>query len=397
MPEFEVAWHEPGRGRRTGRLTAADASRIAPALGIAPERLLSVRMLPPRQGGAGAGRGALSLRLFAQELAVLLDAGIPLLEAVATLEQKEQRAAAARSLAALHAALAEGSALSAALAAQPRVFDEMYVAVVRANERSGSLAAALRAHSQYLHWAERLRARLVGALVYPLLLLVVGSAVVLFLLLYVMPRFAGVFEGNATPLPWASRLLFALGSAAAAHPLVACAVWALPGALAVAAWRTPALRAHAVAFAWRLPGLGARLRVLALAAVYRALGMLLGAGVPVLAALAPVREVAAAPLRDAFARVGERVAHGERLSGALDREGLATPVAQRMLRVGESSGELPQMLARAAAFHDEELERLGEWVAHALNPLLMALLGVVVGGIVLLMYLPIFDLIEQVP
>jgi hypothetical protein len=154
MPEFEVAWHEPGRGRRTGRLTAADASRVAPALGIAPERLLSVRMLPPRQGGAGAGRGALSLRLFAQELAVLLDAGIPLLEAVATLEQKEQRAAAARSLAALHAALAEGSSLSAALAAQPRVFDEMYVAVVRANERSGSLAAALRAHA-VRRWHER--------------------------------------------------------------------------------------------------------------------------------------------------------------------------------------------------------------------------------------------------
>jgi general secretion pathway protein F len=126
------------------------------------------------------------------------------------------------------------------------------------------------------------------------------------------------------------------------------------------------------------------------------MGMLMAAGVPVPAALVLAQAIVAAPLRAALGRATQRVHEGQRLSDALELEALATPVARRMLRVGEQGGELAQMLTRTAEFHDEEIERLSDWITRALNPLLMLAMGVVVGGIVVLMYLPIFQMMEQV-
>ena len=138
------------------------------------------------------------------------------------------------------------------------------------------------------------------------------------------------------------------------------------------------------------------LRVLALARLYRSLGMLLAAGVPVLTALGIVRGVVALPWREAVAQAGARVERGERLSEAFEAEDLATPVARRMLRVGERSGEVPAMLERAASFHDEEAVRLTEMLTRLVNPALMLVMGLVIGGIIVLMYLPIFQLVEQI-
>jgi general secretion pathway protein F len=339
---------------------------------------------------------ALSPRLLAQELSVLLDAGIPLLESLVTLQEKELRPDATRCLASLQAALRDGQPLSLAMVAQPQVFDAMFVAIVRANERSGSLAAALGEHARFLAWAEALRAKLVGALIYPALLLLAGGAVVLFLLLFVLPRFAGVFEAGTAELPWASRQLFALGLAGAQRPLLTILLAVSPLLLGLLAWRQGAGRASLMAAAWRLPALGPKLRLLALATTYRALGMLLAAGVPALQALQLVQGVIAAPLQPALQTATTQVSEGGRLSEALAEAGLCTPVAQRMLRVGERSGALAQMFDRAAAFHDEEIARLSDWVSQALNPMLMLLMGLLVGAIVVLMYLPIFQLVEQV-
>lgn len=400
MPEFEVAFHQPGSAPRRVRVHATAAHEVAQALGVAPGQLLSVKRLvgAPARADAAApvAKPPLSLRLLSQETAVLLDAGIPLLEALSTLQQKESRAEAARCLGRLCEALREGRALSDALAEQPAAFDALFVAIVRANERSGSLAAALREHARYLAWAERLRDRLTGALIYPALLLLAGGAVVLFLILFVMPRFAGLFEGDTSTLPWASRWMFSLGAAWADRPLLAVTLAAMPLVLAALAWRQPTLRAPLLAQAWRLPGLGQRLHTLALTTTYRALGMLMAAGIPVPTALALVQAIVAAPLRAALGRATQRVNEGQRLSDALEHEALATPVARRMLRVGEQGGELAAMLTRTAEFHDEEIERLSDWITRALNPLLMLAMGVVVGGIVVLMYLPIFQMMEQV-
>jgi general secretion pathway protein F len=152
----------------------------------------------------------------------------------------------------------------------------------------------------------------------------------------------------------------------------------------------------AARWAWSLPVLGAKLRLLALARLFRTLGMLLAAGVPAVAALKTARSVVAPSMRDALDMATQAVSGGMSLSAAFDAAGLATPVSSRMFRVGERSGALGQMLAQAAEFYDEELVRLGEFVTHLVNPLLMLLMGGLIGLIVVLLYMPIFQLAEQV-
>jgi general secretion pathway protein F len=407
MPLFDTQWLEPAaagtpaRVRRT-RVQAGDAQAVAAVLGVPAARLLQVRpvglaapgwLARPLRSGSGP---RLQLRLFSQELAVLLEAGIPLLEALQTLREKDGDAGSASPLDVVLAALRDGQPVSAALARAPRDFDALFIALVASSERNGQLVPTLRDHAAYLAWAQALAGQLRAALVYPLLLLTAGGAVILFLLLYVLPRFAGVFDGLGRDLPAASRWLIDLGQLAGAHPAATIALALSGPAGALLASRSTRLRQAAQAALWRSPGLGPRLRLVALARLYRALSLTLAAGVPAPAALALVAGVLPPPLRPPLAQALAQVRSGQRLSAALQDQGLATPVARRMLRVGESSGELAAMLQRAAGFHDEQIARLSDLVSRLVNPVLMLVMGVVIGGIVVLMYLPIFTLMEQV-
>jgi general secretion pathway protein F len=398
MPDFVVHLLDTPRGQAPLSVHAADAQAAVAALGVDPRRVLSVQAQTPDAAASAAVGGGrrFPLRLFSQELAVLLAAGIPLLEALVTLREKEASPTVAQALDAVIAILHSGQPLSAALKAQPDCFDSLFVAVVQSSERTGQLEHALREHAIYLGWVDALRAKLVSASIYPLTLIVAGMSVIVFLLLFVVPRFAGILEGVGGELPAASQMLVEIGAVSGAHPW-ATAATALALLLAPAlAWQQPALRAGLAARLWRLPLLGPKLHVLALAQFYRTSSMLLGAGVPAVSALETSREVIAARLREALDQAIASIERGERLSVALQAAGLTTPVSLRMIRVGERSGSLGPMLRQAAEFYDEELSRLTELVTRLVNPLLMLVMGVVIGSIVVLMYLPIFQLVEQV-
>lgn len=403
MPNFEARVFRPGdaQGVKTQRVEAPDRQSVAALLGVPPQHVLSVEEVA---AGAQAGarrfslgrRRRFPLQLFSQELAVLLDSGIALLEALNTLREKEENGDVAAALDSVVAMVEQGQPLSTAMQAQPQAFDELVCAIVAANERTGQLSVALAQHAKYLAWVDGLRQRLVAACVYPLMLLGVGGAVIMFLLLFVLPRFAGILDGLGGDLPWGSRVLINFGSTAGQHPGLVLGGVAAFVALLVGIFNQPAVRLRLQSSLWTLPGLGPRLRVLALARLYRSLAMLLAAGVPVLAALRIVRDVVAAPWRQAVTQAAAQIERGERLSEALEEQDLATPVARRMVRVGERSGEVPAMLERAAAFHDEEAVRLTELLTRMINPALMLIMGVVIGGIIVLMYMPIFQLVEQV-
>lgn len=396
MPQFQFRVVEGSR-IAVRSVEAADVHSATTRLGIPIPQILSVEAVgadvPARRPFAS---GRFPLRLFSQELSVLLGAGIPLLEAIVTLHEKEAAPRVAQALAAVADHLRQGQAFSAALATRPDEFDALFIAVVSSAERTGQLQPALRAHAAYLAWVEELRARLINASLYPAMLIVAGVAVLLFLLVFVVPRFAGLLDGIGGDMPVASRALIELGRFTGEHPLPTIAIGLAMLALPWLAARQPALRDAAIEFMWSLPVLGAKLRVLALARLYRTAGMLLGAGVPLVAALRISRDVIAPRLRASLDAVVDAVSRGERLSVALEREALATPVSLRMVRVGERSGELAAMLGQAAAFYDEELTRLSEVVTRLVNPLLMLLMGGLIGTVVVLMYLPIFQLVEQV-
>lgn len=399
MPRYHVKVLRDGSVEAL-QVSAPDAAAVAAAAGVPPQWVLMAEPVgsasPSAWVGSGAGAAAFPLRLFSQDMATLLDAGIPLLEALRALHEKEKKPEVAATLEALIARVTEGQALSAGFQADPAAFGALLPAVTAASERAGKLPATLREHAEYLAWTEALRARILAAATYPALLLAVGAAVVGFLLVFVMPRFAGLLEGVQAEIPWGSRVLFAAGRAASEHPVVAVAV-ALSALLAgMAAAASPAVRQRLLALAWRTPRLGEHLRSVALARLYRTLGMLAGAGIPVYQALQIAAPTLSAAMQGALEQVTQQVAQGHSLSEALDRAGLAGAVSRRMVEVGERSGTLPAMLARAAAFHDEEVARVAEFITRVINPVLMLVMGVVIGGIVVLMYLPIFQLAEQI-
>jgi general secretion pathway protein F len=348
----------------------------------------------PSAGTPGAA--AFPRRLFCQELAVLLDAGIPLYESLMTLREKEESAGVAQVLSTLTQALSQGKTLSQAMRMQPLAFSSLLIASIEASQRTGQTAQALRQHAAYLAWLSGLRDKLVSAAIYPAILIGASFLVITFLTVFVVPRFADIYEGMGGELPWLSGLLLSTGKTVGDHPwLVMMGLLALVAA-AVMGWRAPPVRAAVSAQLWRTPVIGPRLRLIELAALYRTLGLLLQAGVAVVPAMEASAELVGPSLRPSLQLATRRVREGTRLSDGLHQHSLSTPVSLRMMRVGEQTGELGPMLERAATFYDEELARFTDWIGKVVSPVLMLIMGVLIGGIVVLMYLPIFQVAEQI-
>lgn len=230
MAEFDVRYLDARRQPAQARVQAQDAGGVAAVLGLSPAALLAVE--PVKVAALKARGGRFPRRQFAQQLAVLLRAGIPLLEALQTLQSQDNPPAVGAALAGVIARIQLGESFSTALASQPQAFDALFIAVVEASERSGQVEQALFEQASYLAWVEQLRGKLVAAAIYPAMLIAAGTAVVLFLLVFVVPRFAGLLDGVGGDLPFASRALVAVGAFSGAHPvtllLIAAALVALP-------------------------------------------------------------------------------------------------------------------------------------------------------------------------
>ncbi|MEW6514307.1 MAG: type II secretion system F family protein [Pseudomonadota bacterium] len=336
------------------------------------------------------------LLLFAQELLALLESGIAVVEAIETLAEKESRPTVRHVLDSMLERLREGRTLSAAMAEMPVHFPELFVATIRASEKTSDLGESLRRFIAYQNQVDSLRAKIVSAAIYPVLLVAVGGLVILFLLGYVVPRFSHVYEDIGGELPWLSRMLLEWGQMIERDGLLALTVVVIGGFVLQRLLRRPEIRARMAETIWRLPRLGERLRVFHLARCYRTLGMLLRGGIPIVPALEMIEGLLAAGLRPQLARATAVLREGVPISQALGRHGLTTPVAQRLLRVGEQTGNMGEMMERIAAFHDEETARWTEMTVRLVGPLLMLFIGLLIGVIVVLLYLPIFQLAENI-
>ncbi|MBV9724414.1 MAG: type II secretion system F family protein [Gammaproteobacteria bacterium] len=334
----------------------------------------------------------LHLTVFSQQLVSLLDAGLSLVEALEALAQKESSAGTQRILEQILQRLYEGQTLATAIAEHPATFPELYVAAVRASEKSGALREALTRYIAYQQQADALRKTLVNACIYPAVLLAAGLLVCLFLLGYVVPRFSSIYEDLGTDLPFASRLLLQWGQLIDAH--TGLVIGALVGILAAAGYglSRPASRAAVGAWIARIPAVGRQLHVYQLARIYRTTGMLIRGGIPAVTALRMSAGVVRPSARAAYAAATRAVTEGQSIGAAMERNGLTTAVAARMLRVGERSGNMGEMMERIADFYDEELARWVAVLTRLIEPVLMIFIGLVIGVIVVLMYFPIFQL-----
>jgi general secretion pathway protein F len=354
--------------------------------------VLSVRARPALSGPwPGAGEH-FPVALFSDQLRVLVGAGLPLAEAIETLAEKERRDDFRRVLERVVALLRQGQPLSAALQEFPEAFSPLYVATVRASERTSDLAPALTRYVAYAGQVAAIRKRVVNASIYPALLITVGGMVSLFLLLYVVPRFGHIYAERGADLPLFSRLLLAWGQTVNANGTAVLLGLGALATVAVHLLRREAVRRRIGDALWRIPALGERLQVYQLARFYRTIGMLLRGGIPLVTALDMGAELLHPVLRERLAAASRSVSEGRSLSQSMEVNGLATPVALRLLAVGEKGGNMGEMLEQMAAFHDEELSRWVDWFTRLFEPLLMAFIGLVIGAIVVLMYMPIFEL-----
>lgn len=391
MARFQVTGLSSSQQLQQETLEAKDAAQalaLAARPGFQPlraERLVSFNL-------PGFSSRPLDLLLFTQELVSLLEAGLTVFECVETLGEKEQQEGARRVLERLAAELREGRTFSAALEGERDLFGDIYIATVRASERSGDILPALRRFLVYRRQVDALRRKMISAAIYPAMLLLAGAGVTLFMLLYLVPRFSLIYDDLGGDLPLASRLLLEWGRLLHAHTgAVLLGLAALP-ALAGWALAQPAWRQWLGERFWRLRGIGPWLRTLHLSRFYRAVSMLLQSGIPLPAALRMTQALLHPVLRPALPIVLQVIEEGRPLSEALDEAGLLTPVAQRLVRVGERSGELATLLEHTANFHDEESSLWMERFSRVFEPLLMLFIGFFVGLIVVLMYLPIFEL-----
>ncbi len=330
--------------------------------------------------------------LFSQELLALLSAGLGIVEGLEALFEKETNPGTRGVLERLLGGLREGKRFSKVLAEQPDLFPPLYVGIVRAAEGTSDLPRSLSRFIDYQQRIDVVRAKLVSAAIYPTILLMVGGGVSAFLIGYVVPRFAEVYQGAGRDLPWMSKMLLGWGQFAASHG----AVLAM-GAGAVLATLVIGLRhlARSGALArliQRLPGIGERVRIYELSRLYLTLGMLTEGGIVIVQAIETVQGMVSPVVRTRLAAARAVIEAGQPLSHAFEAHELTTPISLRMLRVGERTGDMGPMLTQSAAFYDGEISRWIDRFTRTFEPLLMAAIGLIVGAIVVLLYMPIFDL-----
>ncbi|KVT70689.1 type II secretion system protein [Burkholderia ubonensis] len=333
-----------------------------------------------------------ALALFLQELSTLLDAGLVLIEALEALRDKADAGKAAKHVIdRILAVMVEGQPLSKALAQQPEVFPPLLVATVESSEGSGQLPVALKRYQQYEVRIEQIRKRVMGALIYPAVVIGVGVAILLFMAFFVIPRFAVVFE-SLTTLPATAQAMLWWATLLRENGMAVGAAVAAAFAGAALAVRSAAVRRAAQRLMWRAPKVRDVCALFALTRFYRTVGLLIAGGTPVIAAL----ELSGKTLPDHFrARLAAALTElraGRPVASVLAAHALTTSVAERLLRVGEQSGDLGGMCEHIAQFHDGALDRSIEMLSKVFEPVLMLAVGATVGAVVLLLYMPIFEL-----
>lgn len=331
------------------------------------------------------------LNLFLQELIALLEAGLVVVEAVEALRESSRDGGTSLVLDTLVKKLYEGAQLSQAMMALPALFPPLLINTVASSEQTGHLPEALKRFQFYESRMEILRKRIKSTLLYPTIVIAAGGIILFFLLGFIIPRFSVVFDGMKNPSASAQLILW-WGRLTQTHGSLLLAGCAAAVAGIVMAVRSPRLRQRALGLLLRIPALRQQHQLSVLVRFYRTLGLLLQGGLPAPDALMLSREILPATHRQQVEQVIRDVAAGESLSRMLEAQQMTTPVASRLLQVGERSGELPAMCERIAAFYDESLERAIETFSKIFEPILMMVVGGIVGLVVFLLYMPIFEL-----
>lgn len=384
-------WHGTNRaGKRIRGVTfAASQSAVRAQLwrqGIVPSRIR--RTLP---GGGGRVSGE-EITSATRQLATMIGAGIPLVQALDIIGNGQDTPAVQALILGVKNDVEDGTSLSAALAKQPQHFDDLYVNLVAAGEQAGALETLLARIAAYREKAQSVRDKIRKALFYPAAVTVVALLVTVILLVFVIPEFESLFAGFGAELP--ALTLMVIG----ASDFVRSSGW-IPGLLIAAGVvgftqarrRLPSVRRFLERAMLRVPVIGPIVHMASTARYARTLAITFAAGTPLVQALEPVaRATGNIVYEGAVLNIRDEVATGQRLQQAMKMSGLFPSIATRMIGAGEESGALEDMAERIADFYEERLDNAVDGLSSLLEPLIMTVLGLIVGGLVVAMYLPVF-------
>ena len=337
------------------------------------------------------------LALMTRQLSTLVGAGLPLVECLSALIEQIDNARVKRTLSQVREQVVEGRAFAEALRDHPRVFSDLYVNMVRAGEASGALDVVLLRLAEYTESAAQLRSKVKTAMTYPILMASAGGTIMIFLLAFVVPKVTRIFAETKAALPLMTVILLALSNFLAQYWWVlVCGVIAAVIAVRVSV-RTPAGRLRYDGYVLRFPYFGKLVKKVALARFSRTLSTLLSSGIPLLASLDIVKNVVNnAVLSEAIENARNSIREGQSIAPPLRKSGLFPPLVLHMVAVGEKSGELEEMLSRAADAYDSEVEASVAAMTSILEPVMILVMGAIVLFIVLAILLPIFELNDLV-
>jgi type IV pilus assembly protein PilC len=361
--------------------------------------------LQPRsaeKGGAQASKKSSAkikhkdLAVFTRQLGVMINAGLPLVQSLEILASNQTKQSFARVLTGVRSTVEGGSTLSNAFQQYPRAFDQLYCNMIAAGESGGILDGVLDRLSGYIEKAVKLKRAVRSALIYPVSVVTIAVGIMVLLLWKVVPIFATLFVGLGVALPLPTRLVIALSD------LVAKTAWMLiVGVVAVVYGlkryhRIPKGRLVIDGFILKLPVLGLLMRKIAVARFSRTLGTLITSGVPMLEAMdITARTAGNAVIEQAILKVRKAVGEGRTIVDPLREIGVFPNMVVQMIGVGEQTGALDSMLQKVADFYEQEVDAAVADLLTAMEPMIILLLGVMIGGVVISMYLPLFSLIGK--
>jgi type IV pilus assembly protein PilC len=388
------------RGRIiTGEMEAPNREAVVATL--RKQRILATSVRPKAKEieipGLGARVTDREIAVFTRQFATMIDAGLPLVQCLEILGSQQANKVFRRTLGEVQKEVEGGSTFAAALRLHPKVFNNLYVNMVEAGEAGGILDTILNRLAAYIEKAMTLKKRVKTALVYPSTIVFVACAVVTFLLVFVIPTFKTMFEGFGTALPLPTVIVLELSRLVRTYFLLVAA--ALVGGIIGLQmfYRQPTGRRLIDGLLLKFPVIGPLIQKVSVAKFTRTLGTLISSGVAILDGLEiTARTAGNKVVEDAVLRTRANIAGGETIADPLKVSGIFPPMVVQMISVGEQTGALDTMLNKIADFYEEEVDTAVAGLTALLEPLLMVFLGLVIGGVVIAMYLPIFKIITVV-
>ena len=399
MPDYKYRGTNRSGASVSGVMTAANKSELA--------NLLKRQQITPTKMSEkgkefnipvfGSGVSAKELAIFTRQFSVMIDAGLPLVQCLEILASQQENKTFQKVLAATRSQVEGGATLSTAMRGSPKVFDALYTNMVEAGETGGILDTILQRLSSYIEKNVKLQRAVKSALVYPVGVLTVAAGVIILLLWKVVPIFATLFAGLGVDLPLPTKIVVALSNfvgsifgllilVAVIGILVGLKVW----------YGTRQGRYVLDATVLKLPVVGILMRKIAVARFTRTLGTLISSGVPILEGLDITAKTAGnAVVERALNKVRRSLEEGKSLTDPLKETDVFPGMVTQMIAVGEQTGAMDAMLQKIADFYEEEVDAAVKDLLTALEPIMIVFLGVVVGGVVISMYLPLFSLIGK--